>query len=85
MKFRFASEIGASPSSSESSSAFVGSKRASPLDDLPIVVELRKLHREAGNKGKKAPRSSDEGKKWLEWSEVSSLSCQLLVKLARLH
>ncbi|KAL3823654.1 hypothetical protein ACHAXA_009759 [Cyclostephanos tholiformis] len=39
------------------------------LDDLPIVIELRKLHREAGNRGKKAPRSSDEDKKWLDWSE----------------
>jgi hypothetical protein len=41
----------------------------SSLDDLPIVIELRKLHREAGNRGKKAPRSSDEDKKWLDWSE----------------
>ncbi len=41
----------------------------SSLDDLPIVMELRKLHREAGNRGKKAPRSSDEDKKWLDWSE----------------
>ena len=39
------------------------------LDDLPIVLELRKLHRDAGNKGKKAPRSSDEDKKWLDWTE----------------
>ena len=43
--------------------------QSTPLDNLPIVIELRKLHREAGSKGKKAPRSSDEGKKWLEWSE----------------
>lgn len=41
----------------------------SSLDDLPIVLELRKLHRDAGNKGKKAPRSSDEDKKWLDWTE----------------
>ena len=50
----------------------VGTKtttRLTPLDNLSIVQELRKLHREAGNKGKKAPRSSDEGKKWLDWSE----------------
>lgn len=39
------------------------------LDDLPIVIELRRLHREAGSRGKKAPRSSDEDKKWLDWSE----------------
>lgn len=45
------------------------SARLTPLDSLPIVHELRKLHREAGNKGKKAPRSSDEGKKWLDWSD----------------
>lgn len=43
--------------------------RSTPLDNLPIVQELRKLHREAGNKGRKAPRSSDEGKKWLDWSD----------------
>ncbi len=45
------------------------SARSTPLDNLPIVQELRKLHREAGSKGKKAPRSSDEGKKWLDWSD----------------
>ena len=43
--------------------------RSTPLDNLPIVQELRKLHREAANKGRKAPRSSDEGKKWLDWSD----------------
>ena len=61
--------------------AFVASARSSPLDDLPIVTELRKLHREAGSKGKKAPRSSDEGKKWLEWSEYLDVVRLLKVDL----
>ena len=87
VKFRFASELSSSLSSSRSNDNNIGSGRRSigstststspttnsknttPLDDLPIVVELRKIHREAGNKGKKAPRSSDEGRKWLEWTE----------------
>ena len=77
VKFRFAREMSSSPLSNQPSSeknvggtnTYATSTRSTPLDSLPIVVELRKLHREAGNKGKKAPRSSDEGKKWLEWSE----------------
>ena len=44
-------------------------KNTTPLDDLPIVKELRRLHRDAGHKAKKSQRSSDEGKKWLEWDE----------------
>ncbi|KAL3764320.1 hypothetical protein ACHAW5_008917 [Stephanodiscus triporus] len=74
VKFRFADEItSSSPSSSPWTRPITNGAMTmaapSSLDDLPIVIELRKLHREAGNRGKKAPRSSDEDKKWLDWSE----------------
>jgi hypothetical protein len=77
VKFRFANEIVSSiwgspittgPGGGNMKTAATVSSTPS-LDDLPIVMELRKLHREAGNRGKKAPRSSDEDKKWLDWSE----------------
>ena len=73
VKYRFAHET--SPNTSSTSpknngaSAGTSSIRSTALDDLPIVIELRKLHREAGNKGKKAPRSSNEKKKWMEWND----------------
>lgn len=35
----------------------------------PLVQTQHRKCSEAGNKSKKAPRSSDEKKKWLEWSE----------------
>jgi len=79
VKFRFSyetSSLSDDPSaiqitgtSSSKSSTRLSSSTTTPLDNLPIVTELRKLHREAGLKGKKAPRSSDEQKKWLEWEE----------------
>lgn len=82
VKYRFAHDVSSS-SSPSSVDGHTGSKASGPalaarsgaasLDGLPIVVELRKLHREAGSRGKKAPRSSDEGKKWLDWSEVRML------------
>jgi hypothetical protein len=65
VKFRFAGELSLNINNNTIQSA----TSKTPLDDLPIVVELRKFHRQAGNKAKKAPRSSDEGKKWLDWSE----------------
>jgi len=76
VKFRFANELSSSSAATPTANQVNGagrggtlSSRSTALDDLPIVIELRKLHREAGNKGKKAPRSSDEGKKWLDWDE----------------
>jgi len=74
VKFRFAHELSPSltnrsRSQKHGAGANLISAPSTPLDNLPIVMELRKLHREAGSKGKKAPRSSDEGKKWLDWSE----------------
>ena len=69
VKFSFANEMATSSTSLPSSRKNTPVQSTTPLDHLPIVIELRKLHREAGLKGKRAPRSSDEGKKWLEWSE----------------
>jgi hypothetical protein len=82
VKFRFANDnnydggggggntnkINTIPQQQQSSSSRRSSMTSS-LDDLPVVLELRKLHRDAGNKGKKAPRSSDEDKKWLDWTD----------------
>ena len=65
VKFRFASTLSEKDISEHDSK----SKNATPLDDLLIVKELRRLHRDAGQKAKKSQRSSDEGKKWLEWDE----------------
>ena len=90
VKYRFAHEMMPSNTSSTSqknNGADAGritvssSIRSTALDNLPIVIELRKLHREAGNKGKKAPRSSDEKKKWMEWNDylevIQLLKCDL--------
>ena len=63
VKFRFASVLSDNGSGNEST------KNLTPLDDLAIVKELRRLHRDAGQKAKKSQRSSQEGKKWLEWEE----------------
>ena len=63
VKFRFAGEVSSSTDKLRSATS------KTPLDDIPVVIELRKFHRDAGNRSKKAPRSSDEGKKWLDWSE----------------
>jgi hypothetical protein len=69
VKFRFASVLTEVDSIGKSSK---------PLDDLSIVKELRRLHRDAGHKAKKSQRSSDEGKKWLEWEEY--LQCISMLK-----
>ena len=63
----------------------VASAPFTPLDNLLIVIELRIPHREAENKGKKAPRSSDKKKKWEEWEEyldiIQLLKSDLSVKI----
>ena len=63
VKFRFAGELSVSNNTVRSATS------KTVLDDIPVVIELRKFHRDAGSRSKKAPRSSDEGKKWLDWSE----------------
>jgi len=56
LKFRFRKE------SEEGSSAIT-------FVDIPVIQEIRKLHRTAEQKNRNGPRSSDEQKKWLPWSE----------------
>jgi hypothetical protein len=57
-KYRFAKESIADPSYGEKS-----------FEDIPMIKELRKLHRDANKKQKLAPRVSDEKKKWITWEE----------------
>lgn len=38
-------------------------------EDIPIIQELRRLHRNAHKQAKLAPKSSDEGQKWMTWPE----------------
>jgi hypothetical protein len=58
LKYRFARESTADPSYGEKS-----------FDDIPLIRELRKLHRDANKRQGVAPRSSDEKSKWLTWYE----------------
>jgi hypothetical protein len=58
LKFRFAQE-------SNSDSSYGGNT----FDDIPIIKEIRKLHRDANKRQRVAPRSSDEQRKWLSWPE----------------
>eukprot|EP00804_Cyclotella_cryptica_P029316 CCRYP_018027-RA/>CCRYP_018027-RA protein AED:0.18 eAED:0.18 QI:0/0.2/0/1/0.2/0.16/6/0/724 len=78
VKFRFASILSETTPSSYPSK----SKNASPLDDLPLAASSG-----CRAKAKKSQRSSDEGKKWLEWDEylevIEMLRCDLLVLIDR--
>ena len=67
VKFRFAGDESVRTSVQVGNGA--QSSQASSLDNLPIIIELRKFHRLAGQAGKKANKSSDESKKWLDWHE----------------
>jgi hypothetical protein len=58
LKFRFAQE-------SDSDTSYGGKS----YDDIPIIKEIRKIHRDANKRQKVAPRSSDEKQKWLTWPE----------------
>ena len=58
LKFRF---------SRESTSDRLDGKNT--FDDIPIIKEIRKLHRDANQRQRLAPRSSDESKKWITWQE----------------
>ena len=57
-KFRFCGESTCDPSYGEKS-----------FEDIQVVREIRKLHRDANRRQKLAPRVSDEDKKWLSWPE----------------
>jgi integrase len=39
------------------------------FDDIPVIAEVRKLHRDANRRQRLSPRSSDEQKKWISWPE----------------
>jgi integrase len=58
LKFRFAQE-------SDSDTSYGGKS----FDDVPIIKEIRKIHRDANKRQRLAPRSSDEKQKWLSWPE----------------
>ena len=51
------------------------------FDDVPLVRELRKLHREANKLSNKSPRVSDESLKWLSWNEYLSVVQELKKEL----
>ena len=63
LKFRFASE-------STSEAATYG---GTTFTDVPVIKELRKLHRDANKRQKTSSRSSNEQKKWLSWPEFLSV------------
>jgi hypothetical protein len=58
LKFRFAKESKTDPMDGQNT-----------FGDIPIIREVRKLHRDANKRQKLAPRSSDEHKKWITWKE----------------
>jgi site-specific recombinase XerC len=58
LKFRFARESTSDPLEGKNT-----------FDDIPIIREVRKLHRDANQRQKLAPRSSDESKKWITWQD----------------
>jgi integrase len=58
LKFRFAAQSKADPDYGEKS-----------FDDIPVIRELRKLHRDANKRQSLSPRSSEEDRKWLSWPE----------------
>ena len=58
LKYRYRNESTADPSYGEKS-----------FGDIPVVRELRKLHRDANRRQILSPRSSEEDRKWLDWGE----------------
>ena len=58
LKFRFAKESTSDPMDGKNT-----------FDDIPVIKEVRKLHRDANQRQKLAPRSSDESKKWITWQD----------------
>ena len=58
LKFRYVDESKAEPEYGEKS-----------FGDIPVVRELRKLHRDANRRQILSPRSSEEDRKWLDWDE----------------
>ena len=58
LKFRFSKESTSDPLDGKNT-----------FDDIPIIKEVRKLHRDANQRQRLAPRSSDESKKWITWQD----------------
>ena len=61
LKYRFARE-------SQTDSNYSDGGKVT-FDDIPVIRELRKIHRNANQRQQKAPRSSNEERKWLTWPE----------------
>lgn len=70
VKFRFASESNSDP-------AYGGKS----YEDIPVIKEMRKIHREANLHQKLSPRVSDEKMKWITWSDYLSVIKQVKVEL----
>jgi hypothetical protein len=58
LKYRFSKESNSDPLEGKNN-----------FDDIPIIKEVRKLHRDANQRQRLAPRSSDESKKWITWED----------------
>ena len=58
LKYRFSKESNSDPLDGKNN-----------FDDIPIIKEVRKLHRDANQRQRLAPRSSDESKKWITWED----------------
>ena len=58
LKYRFRFESNSDPLDGKNS-----------FDDIAIIKEVRKLHRDANQRQRLAPRSSDESKKWISWQD----------------
>ena len=73
LKFRFAHESQSDPSYGEKS-----------FDDIPLIREIRKLHRDANKRQRVAPRASNESQKWLSWPDYLQVVQQTQSELASL-
>ena len=73
LKFRFSQISQSDPSYGEKS-----------FDDIPLIREIRKLHRDANKRQSVAPRSSDESQKWLTWPEYLQVVQQTQTELVGL-
>jgi len=73
LKFRFADESKADPSYGEIS-----------FSDIPLLKEIRKLHRDANRSTQKARKSSDESRKWLTWTEYLGVIAKVKMELEQL-
>jgi hypothetical protein len=73
LKFRFSRESTTDPSNS-----------GNTFDDIPLIKEIRKLHRDANKRQRLAPRSSNEQRKWLSWPEYLKVIKDIKTELLNL-